>query len=166
MELVGLTSAADRKVGSYSGGMRRRIDLIGALMPSPPLLFLDEPTTGLDPQSRMAIWEQLTRLNRDGVTILLTTQMMDEADHLCQRLAIIDQGRIIAGGSPQELKSQMGGDVISIAIDSAGPEQRGAQVAKAEGAGCGEGLRHHPGRRGHWAERAGRERQLGGPRTS
>ena len=132
IELVGLTSAADRKVGSYSGGMRRRIDLIGALMPSPPLLFLDEPTTGLDPQSRMAIWEQLMRLNRDGVTILLTTQMMDEADHLCQRLAIIDQGRIIAGGSPQELKSQMGGDVISIAIDSAGPEQRGAQVAKAE----------------------------------
>ena len=106
MELVGLTSAGDRKVGSYSGGMRRRIDLIGALMPSPPLLFLDEPTTGLDPQSPMAIWEQLTRLNRDGVTILLTTQMMDEADHLCQRVAIIDLGRIIAGGSPQELKSK------------------------------------------------------------
>jgi ABC-2 type transport system ATP-binding protein len=96
------------------------------------LLFLDEPTTGLDPQSRMAIWDQLTRLNREGVTILLTTQMMDEADHLCRRVAIIDLGKIIAGGSPQELKSKMGGDAVSIAIDSAGPEQRRAQVAKAE----------------------------------
>ena len=130
--LVGLTSDSDRKVGSYSGGMRRRIDLIAALMPDPPLLFLDEPTTGLDPQSRMAIWEQLKRLNGNGTTILLTTHMMDEADSLCQRLAIIDQGRIIAEGSPRELKSEIGGDIITLGIDSVGSEQRESQIAKAE----------------------------------
>ena len=130
--LVGLTSDSDRKVGSYSGGMRRRIDLIAALMSDPPLLFLDEPTTGLDPQSRMAIWEQLKRLNGNGTTILLTTHMMDEADSLCQRLAIIDQGRIIVEGSPRELKSEIGGDIITLGIDSVGSEQRESQIAKAE----------------------------------
>ena len=132
LELVGLSDAAERKVGSYSGGMRRRIDLISALMPSPPLLFLDEPTTGLDPQSRMAIWEHLERLNREGMTILLTTQTMEEADRLCKRLAIIDRGRIIEHGTPQDLKSQIGGDVIFLSIDSASEEDHQAQVAKAE----------------------------------
>ncbi len=117
LELVGLTTVSDRKVGTYSGGMRRRIDLVGALMHRPPVLFLDEPTTGLDPQSRLAIWEYLLDLNRDGTTIFLTTQMMDEADRLCGRLAIIDLGEIVAEGTPEELKDQVGGDVVRLGFD-------------------------------------------------
>ena len=101
LDLVGLASVAKRRVGTYSGGMRRRIDLIAAMMHRPKLLFLDEPTTGLDPQSRIAIWDHLKQLNEQGVTIFLTTQMMDEADRLCRRLAIIDKGKIVAEGSPQ-----------------------------------------------------------------
>ena len=132
LELVGLTSVARRKVGTYSGGMGRRIDLVSALMHSPPLLFLDEPTTGLDPQSRLAIWEHLALLNNQGVTIFLTTQMMEEADRLCQRIAIIDQGSIVAEGSPQNLKADVGGDVVRITIDSSGEEEEGAQTAMAE----------------------------------
>ncbi len=112
LDLVGLTSVADRRVGSYSGGMRRRIDLAGALMHNPGVLFLDEPTTGLDPQSRIAVWEHLKHLNAQGVTIFLTTQHMDEADRLCRRLAIIDHGRLVAGGSPAELKAGVGGDIV------------------------------------------------------
>ncbi len=132
LELVGLTSVAGRRVGTYSGGMRRRIDLVAALMHSPPLLFLDEPTTGLDPQSRLAIWEYLARLNEQGVTIFLTTQMMEEADRLCQRIAIIDQGHIVAEGSPQALKADVGGDVIHVTIDSSGDEEERTQTEKAE----------------------------------
>ena len=122
LELVGLTAVAKRKVGTYSGGMRRRIDLVAALMHRPPMLFLDEPTTGLDPQSRLAIWEYLSRLNREGVTIFLTTQMMEEADRLCQRIAIIDRGQIVADGSPQTLKADVGGDVIHVTVDSVGED--------------------------------------------
>lgn len=118
LELVGLTPVAKRKVGTYSGGMRRRIDMVAALMHSPPLLFLDEPTSGLDPQSRLAIWEYLVQLNSQGVTILLTTQMMEEADRLCQRIAIIDLGQIVAQGSPQALKGEVGEDVIRATLDS------------------------------------------------
>ena len=114
LELVGLTSVADRRVGSYSGGMRRRIDLAGALMHNPGVLFLDEPTTGLDPQSRIAVWEHLEHLNSQGVTIFLTTQHMDEADRLCRRLAIIDHGRLVAEGSPTELKAGVGGDIVHV----------------------------------------------------
>ena len=84
--------------------------------------FLDEPTTGLDPQSRLAIWEYLSRLNREGVTIFLTTQMMEEADRLCQRIAIIDRGQIVADGSPQTLKADVGGDVIHVTVDSVGED--------------------------------------------
>ncbi len=120
LELVGLTTVAGRKIGTYSGGMRRRIDLVAALMHRPPLLFLDEPTTGLDPQSRLAIWEYLAQLNKQGVTILLTTQMMEEADRLCQRISIIDHGQIVAEGSPQTLKAELGGDVIHLTIDAGG----------------------------------------------
>lgn len=115
LELVGLSSVADRRVGSYSGGMRRRIDLAGALMHNPGVLFLDEPTTGLDPQSRIAVWEHLEHLNSQGVTIFLTTQHMDEADRLCRRLAIIDHGRLVAEGSPAELKASVGGDLVHVA---------------------------------------------------
>ena len=116
LALVELDYAAQRKVGTYSGGMRRRIDLISALMHSPSLLFLDEPTTGLDPQSRLAMWDHLQDLNRHGITIFLTTQMMEEADRLCGRLAIIDQGQLVAEGTPEALKDQLGGDVVSISI--------------------------------------------------
>jgi len=119
LELVGLTDVAGRKVGTYSGGMRRRIDLAGALVHRPEILFLDEPTTGLDPQSRLAIWDHLNELHSQGTTILLTTQMMDEADQLCQRLAIIDNGLIVAEGSPETLKYEMGDDVVRISLGSA-----------------------------------------------
>ena len=131
LELIGLSSVAKQKVGAYSGGMRRRIDLAAALMHSPPLLFLDEPTVGLDPQSRLAIWEHLTQINKHGVTIFLTTQMMEEADRLCQRIAIIDRGQIVADGSPASLKAEVGGDVVHIALDPAGTEADGDLANKA-----------------------------------
>lgn len=132
LELVGLTSVAGRKVGTYSGGMRRRIDLVAALIHRPRLLFLDEPTTGLDPQSRLVIWEHLEQLNRDGVTMFLTTQTMEEADRLCGRIAIIDQGEIVAQGSPRTLKEEVGGDVITVAIESADQDEHAAQTIKAQ----------------------------------
>ncbi|MCZ6789649.1 MAG: ATP-binding cassette domain-containing protein [Chloroflexi bacterium] len=132
LELVGLTSVAGRKVGTYSGGMRRRVDLVAALMHNPPLLFLDEPTTGLDPQSRLALWEYLELLNGRGVTIFLTTQMMEEADRLCQRIAIIDEGQIVAEGSPRSLKEEVGGDVIRTTFGSDGREEEGAYSERAE----------------------------------
>lgn len=120
LELVGLTDVAKRKVGTYSGGMCRRIDLAGALVHRPEILFLDEPTTGLDPQSRLAIWEHLNELHSQGTSILLTTQMMEEADQLCERLAIIAHGLIVAEGTPETLKDEMGDDVVRISIVSAG----------------------------------------------
>ncbi len=123
LELVGLTEAAKRKVGTYSGGMRRRIDLVSALMHNPPILFLDEPTTGLDPQSRHAIWGHLEQLNRNGTTIILTTQIMEEADRLCQRVAIIDQGVIVAQGTPKSLKAEVGGDVVILTLGQDGAAQ-------------------------------------------
>lgn len=120
LERVGLTGAADRRVATYSGGMRRRLDLALALVHEPEILFLDEPTTGLDPQSRLAIWDHLNELHDEGTTILLTTQMMDEADQLCQRLAIIDNGLIVAEGAPGALKDDMGDDVVRISLTTAG----------------------------------------------
>ena len=116
LELVGLSGVGKRKIGSYSGGMRRRIDLAGALMHRPNILFLDEPTSGLDPQSRLAIWEHLEQLNAQGVTVMLTTQHMDEADRLCRRLAIIDHGRLVTEGSPSALKAGVGGDVVRVSF--------------------------------------------------
>ena len=132
LELMGLSSVAGRKVGTYSGGMRRRIDLVAALIHSPRLLFLDEPTIGLDPQSRLAIWEHLGQLSKEGVTIMLTTQMMEEADRLCQRVAIIDRGQIVAQGSPRSLKAEVGGDAVHIGVDSAGEGEEGAFVKRAD----------------------------------
>ena len=116
LELVGLTAVSGKKVGTYSGGMRRRIDLAGALVHRPRILFLDEPTTGLDPQSRLSIWEYLTALNNDGMTIFMTTQVMDEADSLCETLAIIDQGKIVADGTPDSLKAELGSDVLQFVL--------------------------------------------------
>jgi ABC-2 type transport system ATP-binding protein len=117
LELVGLLDAADRRTGAYSGGMKRRLDLACALVHSPRVLFLDEPTTGLDPASRLTIWEEVRRINAVGTTVFLTTQYMEEADQLCDRLAIIDEGRIVAQGSPGQLKAQLGHDVVSVALD-------------------------------------------------
>ena len=106
---VGLSEAADRKVGGYSGGMKRRLDLALALVHRPRILFLDEPTTGLDPQSRSALWEEVARLSADdGVTVFLTTQYLEEADVLANRVGIIDNGHIVAEGTPQKLKAEIG----------------------------------------------------------
>src|SRR5437773_2390680 len=106
---VGLTFAADRKVRTYSGGMKRRLDLALALIHDPAILFLDEPTTGLDPQSRTALWEEVGRLAKEeGVTVFLTTQYLEEADVLADRVGIIDRGRIVAEGTPEALKAEIG----------------------------------------------------------
>jgi ABC-2 type transport system ATP-binding protein len=119
LELVGLSDAADRRTKTYSGGMKRRLDLASALVHSPEVLFLDEPTTGLDPASRRTIWDEVRRINGSGTTIFLTTQYLEEADQLCNRLAIIDAGTIVAEGTPQELKAKMGHDVVTLALDGA-----------------------------------------------
>jgi ABC-2 type transport system ATP-binding protein len=113
LERVGLSEAADRKVGGYSGGMKRRLDLAMALVHDPAIIFLDEPTTGLDPQSRSALWDEVQRLATDeGVTVFLTTQYLEEADVLADRVGIIDRGRIVAEGTPDELKREIGGDTV------------------------------------------------------
>ena len=115
LERVGLSGAANRRSGTYSGGMRRRLDLALALIHSPKILFLDEPTTGLDPQSRSALWEEVSRLAREeGVTIFLTTQYLEEADVLARRVGIIDNGRIVAEGTPEDLKSQIGRPTVEV----------------------------------------------------
>ena len=107
LELVELTDAADRRIKSYSGGMKRRLDLASALVHEPDVLFLDEPTTGLDPASRVTVWEEVRRINERGKTVFLTTQYLEEADQLCDRLAIIDGGRIVREGTPAQLKAEL-----------------------------------------------------------
>src|SRR5262245_52945337 len=109
-----LADAGDRLVRTYSGGMRRRLDLAAALVARPPVLFLDEPTTGLDIRSRLGLWEAIEALVSEGTTVLLTTQYLDEADRLADRIAVIDRGEVIAEGSPQELKTQVGGERLEI----------------------------------------------------
>jgi ABC-2 type transport system ATP-binding protein len=122
LERVGLTDAADRKVGGYSGGMKRRLDLGLALVHEPRLLFLDEPTTGLDPQSRAALWDEVRRLATDGVTVFLTTQYLEEADVLADRVGIIDRGTIVAEGTPAALKAEIGRPSVEAIPES--PEDR------------------------------------------
>ena len=107
LELVELTDAADRRIKGYSGGMKRRLDLASALVHEPEVLFLDEPTTGLDPASRLTVWEEVRRINRRGTTVFLTTQYLEEADQLCDRLAIIDGGVIVREGTPADLKAEL-----------------------------------------------------------
>jgi ABC-2 type transport system ATP-binding protein len=119
LELVGLSDAADRRTKTYSGGMKRRLDLASALVHSPEVLFLDEPTTGLDPASRLTVWDEVRRINAAGTTVFLTTQYMEEADQLCNRLAIIDSGAIVAEGTPARLKAEMGHDVVRVTLDGA-----------------------------------------------
>jgi len=116
LERVGLTGAAERRVGTYSGGMRRRLDLALSLIHQPTVLFLDEPTTGLDPMSRLALWEEVRRLNDEGTTVLLTTQYLEEADQLADRIAIIDHGHIVRQGAPRDLKAQVGAPTLEISV--------------------------------------------------
>jgi ABC-2 type transport system ATP-binding protein len=119
LSLVGLESAAEKRARNYSGGMKKRLDLATALVHKPKILFLDEPTTGLDPQSRAAIWTYLEKINKEeDITIFLTTQYLEEADKLCKRLSIIDAGKIVASGSPIELKREIGADSIRISLEN------------------------------------------------
>jgi ABC-2 type transport system ATP-binding protein len=124
LERVGLTAAADRRVGTYSGGMRRRLDLALSLVHEPVVLFLDEPTTGLDPMSRIALWEEVRKLNNEhGTTVFLTTQYLEEADQLARRIAIIDGGRIVREGQPAQLKAQVGAPTLTLKVDEGHVEQ-------------------------------------------
>jgi ABC-2 type transport system ATP-binding protein len=133
LERVGLTGAADRRVGTYSGGMRRRLDLALSLVHEPSVLFLDEPTTGLDPTSRISLWEEVRRLNTElGTTVFLTTQYLEEADELAHRVAIIDGGRIVREGVPAELKAAVGAPTLKIDVADEHLEQA-RRVLKAFG---------------------------------
>jgi ABC-2 type transport system ATP-binding protein len=116
LEQFGLADAAERVVKTYSGGMRRRLDLAASLIIAPTVLFLDEPTTGLDPRSRNEVWESIRALVAGGTTVLLTTQYLDEADHLADQIAVIDAGRMIADGTPAQLKRQIGGDRLEVVL--------------------------------------------------
>jgi ABC-2 type transport system ATP-binding protein len=118
LERFELSEAADRLVRTYSGGMRRRLDLAAALVARPPVLFLDEPTTGLDPRSRLGLWETIEDRVAGGTTVLLTTQYLDEADRLADRISVIDRGRVIAEGSSDELKDQVGGERLDVTLES------------------------------------------------
>ena len=129
LELVRLTDAVGRRVGTYSGGMRRRLDLALSLVHQPEILFLDEPTTGLDPASRRDVWEEVRRLNRElGITIFLTTQYLEEADRLADVVAIINKGVIVAEGSPARLKAAVGTESINVAFDSRETAERAGTV--------------------------------------
>ncbi|HEU5040121.1 MAG TPA: ATP-binding cassette domain-containing protein [Gemmatimonadales bacterium] len=123
LEAFGLAEAAGRQVQTYSGGMRRRIDIAASLVAIPEILFLDEPTTGLDPRSRNQVWELVRRIAAEGTTVLLTTQYLDEADRLAERLAVIDHGRVIAEGTSRDLKASVGASALHLRLASA--EQRG-----------------------------------------
>src|SRR6202012_1881581 len=116
LDSFALTEAADRRAGTYSGGMRRRLDLAMGMVERPRLLFLDEPTTGLDPRSREALWDTVARLVEEGVTILLTTQYLEEADRLADTIAVLDRGRIVARGTPEELKARVGGTTLKLRL--------------------------------------------------
>lgn len=132
LELVDLESVADKRSEEFSGGMKKRLDAATALVHRPPLVFLDEPTTGLDPTARNRLWAYFERINERGTTIFLTTQYLDEADTLCERLAVIRDGRIVADGSPAALKRQVGGDVLDIEVEADGAARtRAAEIARA-----------------------------------
>ncbi|KAA8890566.1 ATP-binding cassette domain-containing protein [Nocardia colli] len=131
-----LSDAADRPVKTYSGGMRRRLDLAGALVANPPVLFLDEPTTGLDPRARLDLWDVIEELVAGGTTLLLTTQYMDEADRLADAIAVIDHGKVIARGTADELKTLVGGDRIELTVDHA--DNLGTAMQALKGLADGE----------------------------
>jgi daunorubicin resistance ABC transporter ATP-binding subunit len=130
LERFGLAEVADRRVSTYSGGMRRRLDLGASLTGRPPVLLLDEPTTGLDPRTRQELWSIVEELRRDGTTVLLTTQYLEEADRLAQRIAVVDHGRIAAEGTAPQLKATIGGNVLSVRLaDPARAADAGAVLA-------------------------------------
>ncbi|MGZ8734060.1 MAG: ATP-binding cassette domain-containing protein [Acidimicrobiia bacterium] len=132
-ELIDIGDALDQRIGTYSGGMKRRLDLAAALVHDPQVLFLDEPTTGLDPVSRAAVWSEVRRLNEEiGMTIFLTTQYLEEADELAHRVGVIDRGRLVAQGTPDELKRSIGSDVIVAELD-ADPERACAVLGQLHG---------------------------------
>src|SRR2546430_2268189 len=128
--MLELDGAADRKVGTYSGGQKRRLDIGLGLVHDPQLLFLDEPTTGLDPQSRARVWDEVRRMHDRGTTIFVTTHYLDEADALCDRVAIIDYGKIVAEGTPEELKRAVAGDVVTLSV--AGEQQRAFDLIREQ----------------------------------
>jgi ABC-2 type transport system ATP-binding protein len=135
LEQFTLTDAGGRTIKTYSGGMRRRLDLAAALIGKPNLLFLDEPTTGLDPRSRLGMWDVIRGLVREGTTLLLTTQYLEEADELADTIAVVDTGKIIAQGTADELKAQVGGERIEVVVKDRGrlPEARSLLTAQAQG---------------------------------
>jgi ABC-2 type transport system ATP-binding protein len=133
LNIVGLVDAADRQVKTYSGGMKRRLDLASALIHEPRMLFLDEPTEGLDPASRASVWGEVQRLNQAGMTVFLTTHYLEEADRLANNLAIIERGRIVAQGTPTELKSGIGSDVVTVTFRSDRVEAGQAVLTSMEG---------------------------------
>jgi ABC-2 type transport system ATP-binding protein len=132
LERFSLSDAADRIVKTYSGGMRRRLDLAVSLIAAPPVLFLDEPTTGLDPRSRNDLWDVLRGLVAEGTTLLLTTQYLEEADQLCDDIVVIDKGRVIAAGTPTQLKDQAGRASVVLTLTDAGDLQRAEGLLRAE----------------------------------
>ncbi|MBI5103992.1 MAG: ATP-binding cassette domain-containing protein [Solirubrobacterales bacterium] len=131
IQRVGLEQAAERRVGTYSGGMRRRLDLAMALIHAPEVLFLDEPTTGLDPVSRLTLWDEVRRLRDEGTTVFLTTQYLEEADQLADRVGIINAGRIVAEGTPAALKAEVGMPHLDVTLAGEAPDIAGAQAAVA-----------------------------------
>ncbi len=144
LELMGLTKSAKKLTGTYSGGMKRRLDLAAALMHRPSLLILDEPTEGLDPQSRTALWEELERINAAGTTMLLTTHYMEEADRLCSRLAIIDAGRIVVDGTPERLKASVGADTVVLAMEPHGDDVTSTVRSRLAGTVPADAVTSHP----------------------
>lgn len=130
LERFDLVDAADRSLRTYSGGMRRRLDLAASLIAKPRVLFLDEPTTGLDPRSRLGLWEVITDLVADGTTVLLTTQYLEEADQLAEQIVVIDHGKVIAQGTSDVLKDQVGGDRLEVVVSDASQLQEAAQAVR------------------------------------
>ncbi|NUW30940.1 ATP-binding cassette domain-containing protein [Nonomuraea sp. SMC257] len=131
LERFELTDAARQPVREYSGGMRRRLDLAASLIVSPPVLFMDEPTAGLDPRSRMRLWELLRDLVEEGTTLLLTTQYLDEADHLADRIVVLREGAVAAAGSPEELKRTIGGDRVQVVFREPGDVDAGLRLLRS-----------------------------------
>jgi len=131
LERFGLDGVGDRPVATYSGGMRRRLDLAAGMILAPPVLFLDEPTSGLDPRARIEVWDAVRALSATGTTVLLTTQYLDEADRLADGISVLDHGRLIAAGTPGELKSELGGDRVDVVVREAADLPRTAQIITA-----------------------------------